>query len=157
MNPLPILLAAVCHRSCLDTKLFSIFMSLFQGAPVSSGFTGHVVFLRSLFQPVCDVCMVSRKHMEQKISHIFPDDLELLLNSTSISNECWKKSDFFLFKLLFMTSMEQKLSPLDQKQSHSLHSSYKFNSQNVLKLLENSVNCFHSKLKKVTVPKVCLV
>lgn len=46
------------------------------------------------------MCDVSRKHMEQKISHIYPDDLELLLNSTSILMNAEKKSAFFFFFLI---------------------------------------------------------
>jgi len=37
-------------------------------------------------------------------------------------------------------SMEQKVSALDQKQHYTLHVSYNFNNQNVLKTLEGPVN-----------------
>lgn len=83
-------MVAVCHQFCLDTKLLSMgfsFLSLCHGDPVSSGCHWARPVFKELIS-VCDVRMVSRKHMEQKVTHIFPDDLELLLNSTSISNEC---------------------------------------------------------------------
>lgn len=46
------------------------------------------------------MCDVSRKYMEQKISHIYPDDLELLLNSTSILMNVEKNKLFFFFLIV---------------------------------------------------------
>lgn len=68
-----------------------------------------------------------------------------------------EKNPPLFFLIVIYDIHGREVSPLDQKQPHTLHSSYKFNSQNVLKSLESPVNCFYSKLKKVTVPKVCLV
>lgn len=86
----------------------------------------------------CDICMVSRKHTNQTISHTFPGDLELLINSASNSKECWrKKTNLFWIVICNVRGTE---SPLDQKQPYTLHLSYNFNSQNVLKLLERPVN-----------------
>lgn len=78
------------HQTTSNGLLLSVSL------PWSSCIQG-MSFLRSWPQPECDVCMVSRKHMEQQISHIYPDDLELPLNSTSILMNAEKNQLFFSF------------------------------------------------------------
>jgi len=41
--------------------------------------------------------MVSKTHMKHGISYTFPGDLELLISSTSISKERWRRKAFLSY------------------------------------------------------------